>query len=510
MKCLTSRKGSSGYTGDEPPIEMDAVVTKITLRLLSIAALTFTGVSQVQAQTVMELKYPSNAPGVAPCVYTTDGAGLSADPATGRLLATGDFGTGCPQTGTALPLPVIVPGPLNWVLPNPWTVGTSVAVQWAAVNAATCSYTGSAATGWPSGTQACAGSACQSLKNVTLTPTVAGTYTFSMNCVNETGTTTSTSTSAVVSPAAVINPTISAGPGTWGNLLPWAAGGSKSVSWAASNADSCALTGSFPSGVTLASFVSGSTSCSSASGCASAHPLTLTAAVAGTYNLSLTCTNNAGGGPVISSNTWTVSPASTGSCATVGSFARKQTANIFYNNSSNTIGNFDVTTFESLWGRDYPSSANPNASGNINATWPGNTGLATAEYGNGEYLSLKFRTPNVTTWKSSQLSIDGTTFSFAGGGTNSTMAKMSMTVSKSCGDFNTASADIPVNCYKSQMGAGGEMKIVINGSVNTARCVVQPNTDYYLNIIFAPLTSPASAVYNGVGGIVQIRNFPEN
>ncbi len=468
-------------------------MTKNFIRSLSIAALLSTGVSAVKAQTVLQLSYPSTAPGSVPCLYTTNGAGISADPQTGNLVANGDFTTGCPQTGPALPLPVIVPGPGDWQLPTAWSIGQVAPVQWAAVNAASCTYGGSSANGWPSGQTACSSTAtCQTLHDVSLSPPTSGQYQFSLTCNNATGGTTSTSPFRTVS---TNPPVITAGPTSW-NVLPWTAGQTKSVSWSASNANSCGFTATtLPSGVALNQFLSGGvSSCSNAGSCALNNSLTLNATVPGTYGVTLTCTNSSGGNAT-STQSWNVSQSSSATCLSpAAGWNRVENAQIFYQSPFQNIGFQDVTQFDSIWGRNYALQGAP-----IQYQWPGGAQqLVMPAIGFGQYVAAKFRTPNTAASLGHELLVDPTSFGLSGGNGFTPEARVSMTVSTKCGDFDTASQFIAPFCKASQLYSNESLPIFMNHTAPF--CRLQPNTDYYLNIIYAPLTSPASAVFNGFSG----------
>ncbi len=482
---------------------MDALVTKNFVRSLLIAALVCTGASAVKAQTVLQLSYPSNAvPGSVPCIYTTNGAGISADPQTGNLLATGDFTTGCPQTGPVLPLPVIVPGPVNWQLPNPWTINQTTSVQWAAANATSCIYGGSFATGWPSGTSACSSTAsCQTLHDVSLSPPSAGQYQFSLTCSNSTGSVTSTSPFRDV---AANPPVITQGPSSW-NVTPWQAGQTRTVQWSATNADNCNFSAdTLPSGVQLNQFLSGGiTSCTSQANCGSSNNLILSATQAGTYAITLTCSRSSGGSTTNSAS-WDVTQGSSAGCLNpAAGWNRLESGEIFNFGAYQSVGFHDLTQFASIWGRDYGDSV-----GNypIIAQWPGVAQqLVMPKFGRGQYIAAKFHTP-ANGQRGHTLKPDGTSYAFSGGGT-ANLAKLSATVSTVCGDFDTASPNIAPNCKFNQLIGGDSMPIFSNYASGSF-CRLQPNTDYYLNLIFAPLTSPASAVFNGLNGaeVVLLQN----
>ena len=485
--------------------KLDALVTKNVVRSLAIAALACFGAS-VQAQTVLQLSYPSNGPGSVPCLYTTNGAGISADPQTGNLLAAGDFTTGCPQTGPTLPLPVIVPGPVNWQLPNPWAVAQVTAVQWAAVNAESCTYGGSFATGWPSGQQACSSAnTCQTLHDVSLSPPSSGQYQFSLTCSNASGSVTSTSAFRSVS---ANPPVITQGPSGW-NVTPWTAGQTKAVQWSANNADNCNFTANtLPAGVSIGQFLSGGvTSCSTQAGCSSSNNLILNAPEPGTYSVTLTCSRSTGG-TTTNTGSWNVTQgASTGCLSPAAGWNRLEFGEVFNFGAFNSVGFFDLTQYDGIWGRNYSDSGGGYP---IIKQWPGVAQqLTMPKFGFGQYIAAKFRTPNNSAGQPGHtLKPDGTSFAFSGGGEGN-FAKLSGTVSTVCGDFNTSSASIPSNCKFNQLIGGDSMVIYSNYPAGQPFCNLQPNTDYYLNLIYAPLTSPASAVFNGLNGagVVLLQNF---
>ena len=129
------------------------------------------------------------------------------------------------------------------------------------------------------------------------------------------------------------------------------------------------------------------------------------------------------------------------------------------------------------------------------------------KFGSGQFIAAKFRTP-ATGQRGHTLKLDGTSYAFSGGG-NGNFAKLSGTVSTLCGDFDTGSASIPPNCKFNQLVGGDSMPIYSNYGTNPAFCSLAPNTEYFLNLIYAPLTSPASAVFNGLNGaqVVLLQNF---
>ena len=76
-----------------------------------------------------------------------------------------------------------------------------------------------------------------------------------------------------------------------------------------------------------------------------------------------------------------------------------------------------------------------------------------------------------------------------------------------CGDFDTGSSNISAHCTWNQLTNGNDITYGVGLGGNL--CTLQPNTDYYLNLIFSPLTSPASAVFNGLNApsVVLFQSF---
>lgn len=314
------------------------------------------------------------------------------------------------------------------------------------------------------------------------------------------GSDTSISDQRTVSNPPINPPVINPGPPNW-VVLPWTSGQTKSVIWSATNADSCVVTATTPSGVTTQQFLGGITSCLS-TGCGNANALTLAAPVAGQYSATVTCSKT-GVADVLSTNSWTVTQNSSATCLNPSpNWNRVESAPIYYQGSTSGFnqGVKDVTAYDSIWGRAYNVSGDP-----ITKQWPGvEQQLVLPRFGNLQYIAAKFRTPAAGGTPGHTLTLDPTSFSANGGGNPSfpNKAKLSITVSTKCGDFNTASPDIPPLCYKSQMGANATFSAYT--SVPSSQCSLQPNTDYYLNIIYSPLTSPATAVFNGNNGGVSL------
>lgn len=137
-----------------------------------------------------------------------------------------------------------------------------------------------------------------------------------------------------------------------------------------------------------------------------------------------------------------------------------------------------------MYGRNYGTPGWPIAN-----LWPGTSGiLATVDFANRQYIALKFTTPNTNVMNQIgfQLTMDATTWGLTGGGgSGSVVANMSATVSKKCGDFNSASPDIGPFCKISNMGGNQGFAAYLNTDF-AGLCNLAPNTAYYLNMIHTP------------------------
>jgi hypothetical protein len=79
-------------------------------------------------------------------------------------------------------------------------------------------------------------------------------------------------------------------------------------------------------------------------------------------------------------------------------------------------------------------------------------------------------------------------------------ARMSMTISKSCGDFNpTATAPLTNACVLNNATANGNITWGYAPG-NAAICQLQPGETYFLNIIHASLNTPLSTYCEGYCG----------
>ena len=167
-------------------------------------------------------------------------------------------GYGFIQADAALAL--LAPGaPTVTLTPASVTVGNYATITWSAVNATSCTASGS----W-SGTLATSGTK-------TISPTTAGTLTYTLSCANSVGASTAgTATLIATTPGIPAAPTLSLA------AASVAVGSSTTISWTSANAASCSASGSW-SGTLAASGMQ-----------------TITPTAAGTLTYSLTCANSSG------------------------------------------------------------------------------------------------------------------------------------------------------------------------------------------------------------------------
>jgi len=149
------------------------------------------------AQTTIRFTTPGSS---ATCVFTSDAQGVRFDAATGQLLAAGSFGAGCPS-GTINSGQTPAPSFTNNLTSGddtvgPVTLGSAISLTWAA-DADACAYTATpAVTGW-SGAACSDANSCAKAHSFTTTPTVAGSYGFSVSCTRRGISTPVTSSAAV-------------------------------------------------------------------------------------------------------------------------------------------------------------------------------------------------------------------------------------------------------------------------------------------------------------------------
>lgn len=175
---------------------------------LAAALLLLSPVLPATAQTHIRVTTPSGA-----CVITTDANGVSLDPATGDMVATGTASGVCGSGSGGGPTAPSITNPLEGDTPATTTTGTALNLSWSA-DADSCTYAGSSApsgvsfANWPTtGTVCTSAATCATTHTVQVTPSVAGSYTFKLSCSRSGVATPATSSTATT----VSNPVVSTG-----------------------------------------------------------------------------------------------------------------------------------------------------------------------------------------------------------------------------------------------------------------------------------------------------------
>jgi hypothetical protein len=258
---------------------------------------------------------------------------------------------------------------------------------------------------------------------------------------------------------------------------PVTVGATASINWAAT-ADSCSYANSsFP--VALAEWPttgSGATACSGSGACATNHTANVTFSQTGTYTFSLVCSKTGASNTATSTRTVIVEPPVASGCVAPGGLTRLTSGTVKYNTGASRIT--DLTLFENVFGHDqeggplrlFPGTRNINQRIMI----PRNN-----------YVALKFTVPaNFNSQTMGQFRLEET---------DPGASTMSLTISKSCGDFATTPT-LPMT-DKCILNGGPLNSALTWGNVGlTARCQLQAGETYYLNIIHARLgtiTTPA-------------------
>jgi len=138
--------------------------------------------------TQLQLIYTPAGGTAQTCQFDVDSNGVTLDPVTGKLVATGSFNTGA---GSNCPTAAVVGTPsftnsLSGDIASAVDTGSAQTLTWAA-DADSCTYDGTtlaqAVANWPSSGSACSNaSACGQTHTVNITIPADGSYTFKLNC----------------------------------------------------------------------------------------------------------------------------------------------------------------------------------------------------------------------------------------------------------------------------------------------------------------------------------------
>jgi len=255
-------------------------------------------------------------------------------------------------------------------------------------------------------------------------------------------------------------------------------GATANVTWAAT-AETCTYSDStFTNPITnWPTSGSGATPCNTTAGCAASHPVSLSFPQTGTYTFRLTCTKAGAANPATATRTVTVSDTPPAGCIAPSGLTRLTSGTVKYNDGASRTS--DLTLFENVFGHD------PN--GGSLRTFPGTMNLTQRiMMPKNNYVALKFTVP--ANFNSA------TQGGYRNEETNQPdrPSTLSMTVSKSCGDFNvTPTAPMTAKCI---LNGGALSSALAWGNTGlTSRCELQAGETYYLNILYAPLSTPTTS-----------------
>ncbi|MBL8299558.1 MAG: hypothetical protein JNN30_14570 [Rhodanobacteraceae bacterium] len=255
-------------------------------------------------------------------------------------------------------------------------------------------------------------------------------------------------------------------------------GTSHTITWAA-NADSCSYAGSVTPEA-ISNWPLAGNQCNSAAECATGRSVSIVIPnTTGNYRFQLSC--NKAGSSVTATSTQSVAVTTGGggggdTCVNNAGITRQTSGVVRYNNGEERTT--DLTLYENVFGH--------NNTGGETRPFPGTANLNQRIFiPRNQYVSLKFTVPSgllQQTWGSYRFEE-----------TQPQTLRMSMTISKTCGDFSTTpTAPMTAPC------------IMNNGQVNSSLgwaywpgqnqfCQLVPGETYYLNIIHAPLSNLASS-----------------
>lgn len=348
---------------------MPALRLSAAALLLTVAAAS----GSAYAQTTLRLTWTPAGGSPKVCEYVTDANGVTMDPTTGALLATGTFsGTDCPTGTTPVSDPTIPNGITTADIPASTTTGTTHTIKWTA-NADRCSYAGSVTPGaianWPLTGNVCSNAAaCATGATVPITlPGTAGNYRFQLTCNKDGSAVTATSAQDVV------------------------------------------------------------------------------------------VTTGGGGGDT---------------CVNTAGISRLTFGHVEYNNRDGR--DIDLTLFENVFGHNPGGDPRP---------FPGTANINQRIYiPRNQYVSLKFTVPaNLPNQTYGQFRFEET---------QPAALRMSITISKTCGDFaDTAAFPLTSRCVVFNNGAVNSTVLWGYYAGASSLCQLVPGESYYLNIIHAPLGS---------------------
>ncbi len=247
------------------------------------------------------------------------------------------------------------------------------------------------------------------------------------------------------------------------------------INWNVSNATACVgtVTSGAPANVTGWGTFSGPFN-----GAASA-PISISAP--GSYALTLTC-SNAGNAANLVSPTLVLSPQAggggTGSCSGPAGLTRVTYTDVYYGAyPANVRQGVNAQEWGALWGHFNPTDAE--------LAWPARNGSQPTliSFRQNSYLAAHFKTGASTVPYGFFL------FPFLAA------PSMDMAISTTCGDFTAT----PSGCQATAGSSGGNLVSWTFATNNPTKCILQPNTDYWVNMKY---TDPNSTSVCGGGASI--------
>ena len=468
------------------PLPGQYPVTHSRLLPAAFCAVLFVSAIAANAQTTINLNTANGT-----CVAVTNSAGLNTESSPGSTSLRADgVSLTAQQQGACNPVggsssmfnaTVATSGSSTPGTPYTPAINAPFYVLWSASQDATaCTYGGNFTTGmsgWTVGARACTdGTSCSAAHAVQVTPTAAGNYNFSVTCTNASGY-AATSTMNVpqpATPAPTPNPIPLTTPSTA------SAGSAVSIVWPQmANAASCTGTGTLD-GVNVPVLGDWTTLTAVSTTTANARNVTIpsTAVVGSQLKLTLTCWNADHSASAIgTSANIGVTVAAAGCPATItttdGARNLLTTSGVSYGVYPTQRPNVNLLEWDNLWGYNNTSATTP-------VPWPGVGGSSPVIRGflRESYIGAHFRTGSST-------AVNGhfTNPSFAAG------PAQTIAISTECGDF---SAHLPTpGCLvqNAPTADGTTISWKLTSNNPTGSCNLQPNTDYYINMMLTDHTS---------------------
>jgi hypothetical protein len=182
---------------------------------------------------------------------------------------------------------------------------------------------------------------------------------------------------------------------------------------------------------------------------------------AGTYTLSLRCTNDYG---FAQSTPATVTVGGPGDTCPAG---RQTTATICYNYNlanSSCIANADITDFNNIWGRTAP--------GGTAIPFPGtNYFTVFRDFNKTQYIAAKITVP--------ETGMNPSSFGIITHGETLPGPNVTVSISDKCGDFNPTN---PICVATDRTGGAIAAKWKLSSATQVNGCPLTPGETYYLNI----------------------------